>query len=289
MTQFLQMIVPINIENKLQLYATFFKSLNSEIPYRGTILYFHGGGLIFGERDDLPKEYISLLTEAGYGILALDYLLAPESKIDQITQSSQNSVEWFINHGVKQLDLPHRNYYLMGRSAGGYLAIYNAVHASLPPKGLISFYGYYNLNEASFNVPSRHFLKYPKVTPQTVEKLMSPQPIVSASMDERFPIYISARQTGRWNQFILTDNQSASDFSLTKQQLSELPPTFIAAATEDPDVPVRQSKLLNKFAKQSDLHLIESDEHDFDRTQIFELGIPLYKLLIDWLNLLYQS
>lgn len=276
--------LPINTANSLNLQATFYRSKDETRPYLATILYFHGGGLIFGEREDLPDQYISLLTEAGYGILALDYPLAPESKINQIIQASQQAIEWFLAESSHELGIETSTYYLMGRSAGAYLALFNAFHAPIQPKGIIAFYGYYNLNEASFNVPNRHFLQYPKVSEQTVQQLINPEPIVSAPMDERFPIYIAARQQGNWSTYIMTEGQSGTDFSLTKSQLAQLPPLFITAASNDPDVPVRQSKFLNKFGSDTELHIIDSNEHDFDRTQIDTLGMPIYQKLVDWLQ-----
>lgn len=277
------------LDNNL-LYGTFYHADNLKSHYKGTIIYFHGGGLIFGEREDLPSVYIELLTQAGYGVLAVDYLLAPESKLDQIISSTSQAIQWFFDSAQNNLNIPHLDYYLMGRSAGGFLAIYQAVRLSqaesdeYAPKGLISFYGYFNLNEAAFNVPSRHFLQYPKVTQTAVRALVKDRAIVSGPMDERYPVYMAARQEGNWKDYLLADGFTLKDYSLTNADLKSLPPTFITAATNDPDVPVRQSKLLHKSAPESVLHLVESDEHDFDRTQVKALGLPMYEKLVEWLD-----
>ena len=50
---------------------------DSSFPTKARILYFHGGGLLYGSREDLPMLHISRLTQAGYEILAFDYPLAP--------------------------------------------------------------------------------------------------------------------------------------------------------------------------------------------------------------------
>lgn len=267
--------------NEVSLQATFYHA-NSK-PYQATILYFHGGGLMFGQRDDLPTEYIQLLTEAGYGILALDYLLAPESKLEAILDNVQQSVAWFLEKGTERLNLPASDYYMMGRSAGAYLALYASVHASQLPLGIISLYGYFNLNEAAFNVPSRHFLNYQKVPDQMTRSLVQQRPLVTAPMEERFPLYLAARQRGDWMSHLTSKADQATTFSLTKAQLAGLPRTFIAAATKDPDVPVRQSKLLANYIPDSELVLIESDEHDFDRTSVQQHGMPVYQRLVEWL------
>lgn len=63
--------------SSLTLSASFYRStanLKNE-----TIIYFHGGGLIWGDRDDLPQAYIDLFLKAGYHLLTVDYPLAPEN------------------------------------------------------------------------------------------------------------------------------------------------------------------------------------------------------------------
>lgn len=275
--------VPVNVINGLQLYGTFYRRSENK-DYKGTILYFHGGGMVFGHREDLPQPYISLLTENGYGLLALDYLLAPESKLPAIMQGISQSIEWFIQEGSNALNLEHSGYYLMGRSAGGYLALYHAAHASTKPRGVISFYGYYTLNDASFNVPNRYYLQFPQVSDQMMDSLIVNQLIASEPSKQRYLLYLATRQRGSWISFILGNSQQSKNYELTKDQLAALPATFITAATQDSDVPVRQSRMLHKFIPESELHLVESEEHDFDRTQVDGLGIEIYCKLVEWLN-----
>lgn len=287
MSNYTSIVTQLSQATNNLLYGTFYHARQLNTHYKGTLIYFHGGGLIFGDRDDLPSDYIDLITQAGYGILAVDYLLAPESKLDQIITSTEEALDWFFDAGQEALDLPQLDYFLMGRSAGGFLAIYHAVRLAETdhaPQGLISFYGYFNLNEAAFNVPSRHFLQYPKVTQTAVRALVKDRAIVSGPMDERYPVYMAARQEGNWKDYLLADDFTLKDYSLTNADLKSLPPTFITAATNDPDVPVRQSKLLHKAAPESVLHLVESDEHDFDRTQVEALGLPMYEKLVEWLD-----
>ena len=57
---------------------------DTEQKTKACILYFHGGGLLFGTRTDLPKLHLTALTEAGYCIAACDYQLDPAVKIDRI-------------------------------------------------------------------------------------------------------------------------------------------------------------------------------------------------------------
>ena len=39
---------------------------DQKITPKACILYFHGGGLLYGHKDDLPEGHLRLLTQAGY-------------------------------------------------------------------------------------------------------------------------------------------------------------------------------------------------------------------------------
>jgi len=277
--------IPIAAPDGLRLKGTFYQSKKSA-PSKGTIVYFHGGGLIFGHRDDLPDVYVSMLTEHGYGLLTLDYPLAPETTLPAIMETIGRCMEWFTGQGFRTLGLENADHYLMGRSAGGYLALYHAVHASaaVKPLGVIAFYGYHTLSEASFHVPSRHFLAFPPVSDSTMQSLIAQQPIASSPSEQRYLLYLAARQRGNWIRLLFGDTPPDRNFDLTKEQLATLPPTFLAAADQDPDVPVRQSKMLHKWIPYSELHLVQSTHHDFDRTQTEEWGLDVYSKLIKWLD-----
>ncbi|MGO4928121.1 alpha/beta hydrolase [Fundicoccus sp. Sow4_F4] len=283
---------------ELPLQASFYRPSRTQ-TYLATLIYFHGGGLIFGQRDDLPEVYIEQLTGAGYGILAVDYLLAPETGLDLILDYAQTAIEWFLENTESELgnlQLTTQRYYLFGRSAGAYLALYLAakqvnVDKNMPHNqtmqtaaGIIALYGYFNLNEASFSLPSRHYLTFKEVSPASIQRLIGQQPLVTGSMDERFLIYLAARQAGNWMANLLPPHQSARDFSLSYADLKTLPKIFIAAASGDTDVPVRQSRLMSQHIPDAQLHIIDSDDHDFDRTQVETHGLEVYHAILAWLN-----
>ncbi len=267
---------------ELTLSASFFMPKKA---IKGVILYFHGGGLIFGEKNDLPNDYLNLFVEAGYVLVSFDYPLAPEVKLDQIITAIKKQLSWYFTEGFRTIEhfdsLPT---FLMGRSAGAYLAILMTQYFHDKIDGLISFYGYYNLNDATFGLPNRHYLKYGKVSADYYQSFEEQLPILVGDSDERYIIYLSARQHGIWHKILLPENTTAKDFSLSPQELREFPSTFITAGENDPDVPSRQSKLMAKNIADAEIHILETNEHDFDRTHIEQLGIPIYQTLIQWLN-----
>lgn len=258
---------------------------------KGVIIYFHGGGFVYGNREDLPRQYIELILRDGYQILAVDYPLSPEVELTEIIDSAIASIKWFLDSNLSEYP-----YFLMGRSAGGYLALQVANSLNSKPQlkqanGLISFYGYFNLQLAAFTLPNRHYLNYKEIDLKSLKHLIKSTPITYTNNPDRFLLYISARQKGHWINLLIKDphdKEKLKSLSLDRSEVQSLPPLFLATSTKDPDVPAQQSKLLNAWHDNAELHLIESSQHDFDRTLINDEGMSVYRLMIKWMNQLIK-
>ena len=272
----------LSFKNK-DLKASFYRPKEKNI--QATLLYFHGGGLIFGERDDLPKKYIKLFSENSIAILAVDYPLAPETKMPDILDTVFKITDWFIQDFLKTID--SNDYFIMGRSAGGFLAMSSALHAKKinhAPKGVISLYGYYNLNDAIFSVPSPYYLKYPKVNDTVLAALIQKNQVVTKGNQNRFLLYLAARQKGDWMDLLLSSSKQKRELSIPPNDIVKLPALFLAAANSDPDVPSRQSRQLSVLHPQASLTLYELEEHDFDRTHQETFGLSTYQNMIRWIQ-----
>ena len=76
-------------------------------PAIGRIFYLHGGGLVFGEPDDLPLCYVNLFLNAGYELISLDYPLAPEQRLAVILDAVHAGVMGMLEileHGAGSAD-----------------------------------------------------------------------------------------------------------------------------------------------------------------------------------------
>lgn len=252
-------------------------------PCNAMILYFHGGGLFYGTRDDLAITYIEKMVNAGYQFLCFDYPLAPEVNLKYIHESIFDCFSWYIHH-----DHFIKKYFLFGRSAGAYLSLYlsNVIiqQELIQPLGIISFYGYYNLHEVSFNEPSKFYNKLPKVSLSTFAALSNKDIITYGEKSKRFALYIFARQQGNWMQLLTMDHQEKSAFSLDDEALSKFPPTFITASSTDQDVPFAVSKSLKKRIPQSYFKPVYNLEHDFDRDDQLIDNQNLYQEVIEWMD-----
>lgn len=270
-----------NIELNMNLYRATSNRKNI------TIIYFHGGGLLYGVRDDLPDIYLNMFLEAGYDYLALDYPLAPESSIDEIINSSLEEILYYLEHRKDVFKLENEKYLLFGRSAGAYLSfmmcnqlIKNEIQL---PMAIISLYGYTRLDEVQFNTPSNYYNKLSKISNENVDKIINDTPITYGPINTRISLYIKARQEGTWIQNICGSNDK-DEYSIPEDVLQSFPPTFLSAATLDPDVPYKLSKRLSKLIPNSNLLTVYEDVHDFDRDVSKNIGKTIYEDIIKWLE-----
>lgn len=268
---------------KYQLEASLYQPTGT--PLNQTIIYLHGGGLIWGSRFDLPEEYIQLFLSAGYHFLTLDYPLAPEVELPEIEAAIQTGINWFLNQANQSLELKSNEFILFGRSAGAYLGfLYQKNVLAVQPKKFISFYGYHSINEAFYLRPSSFYLRYPKISEETKKALIQTKPLVSGPLETRYAIYMYARQTGRWIDLILQHQQNYSNYSLTNEELKMLPPTFIAQSTADQDVPYSIGAYLNQHILNKEFITIEGLAHDFDKDPNLKEAQMTYQKLIEWLS-----
>ena len=122
---------------------------DSDTPVKAAIIYFHGGGLLYGRRKDLPRPHLNTLTQAGYAIIAFDYPLAPAAKLEMIMNDVESSIQYYIDHSDELIESPKSSeeslpYFLWGRSAGAYLCLIAAAKGTYTqaPAGILSYYGY---------------------------------------------------------------------------------------------------------------------------------------------------
>ncbi|QLB15004.1 hypothetical protein A6B39_05820 [Mannheimia granulomatis] len=246
------------------------------------LIYLHGGGLLYGSKEDLPALHLNQFTQAGLQIFAINYPLAPQAQLEQIMQSILLSLKTLQNQFATELP-----YFLFGRSAGGYLALLAAAKLSqqaefVQPKGVISFYGYGFLTDGWFDSPSPHYLKLPLVSESTFQSLIT-TPSQEAALNTHFSTYIYARQTGKWKSLIYQgrDKFFYLDYSLRLAELNL--PIFAAHATGDPDVPFAEFQALcDKFNPTR--FVIAADLHDFDRDEQSKDTQELLKATIEFIQ-----
>lgn len=247
-----------------------------------TIIYFHGGGLVYGSRNDLPHDYINLFLENGYDFLALDYPLYPETNIQDILKYCMSSIQWFLDNGIEVLGVKSTNYILFGRSSGGFIANYiTAFFSGKKPDKLISLYSYFDLNDYGLTGPNSHYIGIGSIPLTTVKRLIQAKPLSSGRLENRYMIYVYLRQKGLWFKGLENIHM---DLNIPNEYLIKFPPTFLSASTKDKDVPYSQSTKMNQLIKDSYLFTVDEDIHDFDRDYNSPTSKSLYEKIIKWLE-----
>ena len=79
------------------------------------ILYFHGGGYVYGSTDTHRNFINRLVKKTSTDVYSVNYRLAPENPFPAAVEDAQNAYDYLLNK------LPNEHIILMGDSAGGSL------------------------------------------------------------------------------------------------------------------------------------------------------------------------
>ena len=246
-------------------YLTIYR--DSDVTPRACILYFHGGGLLYGLRTDLPDGHVSTLTKAGYMIVAFDYPLAPVVKLDKILEDVCDSVNYYLDGNIDTVDssLP---YVLWGRSSGAYLCLLAAACGKLSkkPAAVLSYYGYGFLCDGWFDAPTPYYRKLPAVSESCLDSIR-PEVHADGDLDTHYMIYVYARQTGKWREMIYEGRMKYFYLNYSLRLCDKFPcPLFCAHSINDPDVPYKEFlELCSRYSPKR--YIATCAEHDFDRDE----------------------
>jgi acetyl esterase/lipase len=250
------------------LKADFYGTYQDDAP---VVVYIHGGGLIWGSREDISEDIIQLYTQNGFAVFSIDYRLAPESKLADILEDVQDALFWLEVEGVKQFSIDTKRISVVGGSAGGFLALCTGTFKN-KPRAIVSFYGYGDLSAKWAMNPSTVYLQKERIPRELAMKLLSDKILSEGPVQDRYLIYLYARQEGVWVQEI-TGNNSSND-ELRKlgpiyHVTEEYPPTLFLHGTNDTDVPYEQSvfmrAVLIKYGVYGRLITIPNGEHVFEK------------------------
>lgn len=279
MLQEKDLLIPGKIYEK---HATVYT--DTEVTPKACILYFHGGGLLYGTRTDLPALHKKTLTQAGYCIIAFDYPLAPSAKLDLILADVCESV----NHYLENFSLYTRKklpYFLWGRSAGAYLCLLAGACGKCKekPVGILSYYGYGFLCDGWFMTPSKYYCSLPPVGESALGAIPSGIHAVG-SLDTHYSVYVYARQQGSWADLIYAGRQKYFYLDYTLRACDRMPcPLFCAHSTGDTDVPYSEFlELCNKY--QPKRFVAAHNMHDFDRDEKSPVTARLLDATVEFMN-----
>lgn len=234
------------------------------------LVYIHGGGLVWGTKEDIAKEQVALYNHAGYHVFSIDYRLAPETKLPEIIKDIEDALLWVKNQNIFPFD--RNRIGVIGGSAGAYLALTTGTF-KVKPQAIVSFYGYGNILGDWYLKPSPHYVKTTIVPEMLAKQLIQPKEISAAPIEKRYAIYLFCRQQGKWLDYVTDANPVVNQDQLKAycpiEKVDETyPPTLLLHGDRDEDVPYEESvqfaEALKKANVAHDLITIKNGKHVFD-------------------------
>ena len=124
-------------ENNLQLSLDYYPSTTNETA--PCIIVIHGGSWREGDSQQLPALN-SYLANRGYNVASINYRMAPDFKNPSPIEDTKDAIDYIVKN-AQALKVDTSNFVLVGRSAGGQIALLSAYTLHNPNiKGVVSIY-----------------------------------------------------------------------------------------------------------------------------------------------------
>jgi acetyl esterase/lipase len=229
------------------------------------VAWIHGGALIMGNRQGVPRNLLDLCRTEGFALVSIDYRLAPQSKVPQIIDDVKDAFAWIRGKGAEIAHLDPKKLVVAGGSAGGYLTLMTGVAVEPRPVALVAYWGYGDVDGDWYTKPSEHYRK--TVQNYTREEALRGMaegvvtgPADKAQGEARQRYYHYLRQNGLWTLEVTgfkpgEEKAKLDPFCPVRNVTPAWPPTMLVHGTEDTDVPYELSAAMAKeFERQKISH-----------------------------------
>jgi acetyl esterase/lipase len=260
------------------------------------VVWIHGGALINGHRESVPRWLLDACREKSYTVVSIDYRLAPETQLPQIIQDIEDAFRWIGDKGPALFHADPARIAVAGGSAGGYLTLVTGYRAQPRPVALVALWGYGDLIGAWYSQPSPHPRHHTtKMSRDEAFQQVSGPPISDARQrkGDGGAFYQFCRQQGLWPKAVSgwdpqAEAEKFAPFMPVRNVTPDYPPTLLIHGTSDTDVPYEQSELmaaeLKKHRVQHRLVSIPSAEHGLAGVDP-SISADAYRAAVDFLRL----
>jgi acetyl esterase/lipase len=232
------------------------------------VLWLHGGALIWGSRSRIHPEQLARYVREGFAVVAIDYRLAPETKLPAIVEDLKDAYAWIRRAGPDLFHADPNRIVVVGHSAGGYLALMAGFVLTPPPLALVSFYGYGDISGGWCMQPDAYYSRQSTVSEQAARAAISGAVIAEAASRVRWPFYLYCRQQGCWLREVLGVQADAGPFCPIRHVSESFPPTLLLHGNRDTDVPYEQSVQMAEALRSKgvpyELITLPNQDHAFD-------------------------
>ena len=219
---------------------------------RPVVVWIHGGALMGGRRAGIDPRVKKMMLEAGYVIVAIDYRLAPETKLPGIIEDLEDAFKWVQEKGPTLFRVKTSRIAVIGDSAGGYLTLTSGFRVRPRPTVLVSFWGYGDLVGDWYSRPSPHPRHNQiKVSKEEAYRQVSGPPISDPHdrKGNQTLFYLYCRQHGLWPKAVSgwdphSEVEKFVPYLPVRNVTKDYPPTMLIHGTEDTDVPYELSVMM---------------------------------------------
>lgn len=234
-----------DLDIELDVYRYKFDKINKPV-----IVWIHSGALIFGSKNDIREEQVQFYLNSGFSVVSVNYRLAPETRMQDIVIDLKDAITW-IRKNSASINIDANRLFVIGHSAGGYLALMTGYILDTPPQAIVSFYGYGDILGSWYNQPDSFYCTKPLVKKEEALKRIQSRPLTHASYADRFDFYLYCRQNGIWTNTVSGIDPFRNPDSLIyycpiRNIHSKYPPVLFIHGDHDTDVPYFQSTLMQK-------------------------------------------
>jgi acetyl esterase/lipase len=234
---------------------------------RPCVVWIHGGALIMGNRDGVPRDIKKLCQEQNYVLVSLDYRLAPEVKLPAIIDDIKDAFRWIHSDGVAQFHIDPQKILVTGGSAGGYLTMMTGICVEPRPKALVTYWGYGDVDGPWYVEPSAHYRQQDLVKKEEAYGVVGSEVVTGSDRRPRRTYYLYLRQNGLWTREVSgfdpqTERAKLDPFCPVRNITPDYPPILMIHGTADTDVPYQESADMDMaLAKQGVPHELVTVEN----------------------------
>jgi acetyl esterase/lipase len=201
---------------------------------------------MMGGRQDLHPAQRDRYLAAGFAVVAIDYRLAPETKLSGIIDDLQDAYDWLCRKGPADFNIDPQRVAVVGHSTGGYLALLAGYHLQPRPAALVSFYGYGDITAEWYSRPDPFYNQQPAIAREDAYRAVGETVIAENPPRGRGRLYRYFRQQGIWPREVTGHNPDLEphvfeSWCPIRNVTSDYPATLLLHGDRDTDVPLEQS------------------------------------------------
>lgn len=212
------------------------------------VIYFHGGGFMFGNRNEMDENLKEQLLNNGFAVISADYRLAPESQLNEILTDAKDIIRWVKRNGKKKFNLDAKKIAVMGSSAGGYVALSTGFSQKYKPDAIVAISAPTGFSTEGIKTGNIDLLKQPGIIKEGI--------VSHGDYDKRMEFwrYLGKEQLALYAIFGFdpaTEPHKLKPYTLTENVTADYPSTLLLQAKSDrlvnpKDIPLFQQLLQEK-------------------------------------------